>query len=162
MPLISREVDVTARIVGDGPEHDRLKALAATLGVAERVDFLGARPNAEMPQLLRESELAVIPSLMEATSISALEAMACALPVVASAVGGLPEIIDSEVGALAAPGDPQALADAVVGLLQRSDLRGLGSRARDRVVARWSLKRMVERHIDIYSELLNEATRRRR
>ncbi len=162
MPLISREVDVTARIVGDGPEHDRLKALAATLGVAERVDFLGARPNAEMPQLLRESELAVIPSLMEATSISALEAMACALPVVASAVGGLPEIIDSEVGALAAPGDPQALADAVVGLLQRSDLRGLGSRGRDRVVARWSLKRMVERHIDIYSELLNEATRRRR
>jgi glycosyltransferase involved in cell wall biosynthesis len=100
--------------------------------------------------------LAVIPSLMEATSIAALEAMSCGLPVAASAVGGLPEIIDERVGALFAPGDPEALASAVVGLLARSELPELGREGRRRVVANWSLTRMVERHIEIYRELLDE------
>ncbi len=156
MPLMCELVDVEARIVGDGPERDRLTALAAELGVAERVEFFGARSNQEMPALLSDAEIAVIPSLMEATSIAALEAMACGVPVAASAVGGLPEIIDEGVGALFQPADPAALATAVVGLLRREDLRALGKEGRRRVEANWSLQRMVKRHIEIYSELLDE------
>jgi glycosyltransferase involved in cell wall biosynthesis len=156
MPLICEGVDVEARIVGDGPERARLSALAAELGVAERVEFAGPRSNHEMPALLNEAEIAVIPSLMEATSIAALEAMACGVPVAASAVGGLPEIIDEGVGALFEPADPEALATAVLDLLQREDLQTLGSEGRRRVEANWSLRRMVERHIEIYSELLDE------
>jgi glycosyltransferase involved in cell wall biosynthesis len=156
VPLMAQRADVAARIVGDGPERDRLEALARELGVSDRVEFLGARPNDEMPGLLRDAELAVIPSLVEATSIAALEAMACGLPVAASAVGGLPEIIDEGVGALFAPADPRALADAVVELLERPDLPELGREARRRVIERWSLERMVRRHIEIYTELLHD------
>lgn len=156
MPLICDALDVQARVVGDGPERDRLTALAAQLGVRERIEFMGSRSNQEMPALLREAEVAVIPSLMEATSIAALEAMSCGLPVAASAVGGLPEIVDERVGVLFEPADPSALATAVVELLQRRDLSDLGREGRRRVVARWSLKRMVERHIEIYSGLLDE------
>ena len=156
MPLICDALDVQARVVGDGPERDRLTALAERLGVGERIEFMGSRSNQEMPALLREAEVAVIPSLMEATSIAALEAMSCGLPVAASAVGGLPEIVDERVGALFEPADPTALATAIVELLQRRDLSDLGREGRRRVVARWSLKRMVERHIEIYRGLLDE------
>ncbi len=160
MPLILRDLDVEARIVGDGPERGNLERLAGELDVADRIQFLGACPNERMPGLLGSADLAVIPSLMEATSIAALESMSCGLPVAASAVGGLPEIIDPRVGALFPPRDPEALAGAVVDLLKRNDLRDLGTEARDRVVARWSLQRLVQRHIDIYNELLDEAKER--
>ncbi len=162
MPLIAQGLEVEASIVGDGPERERLSALANELGMADRIQFLGARANAEMPELLRGAEVAVIPSLMEATSIAALEAMSCALPVAASAVGGLPEIIDDQVGTLFEPANPRALADAVLRLLQRPDLRQMGNRGRERVVAQWSLRRLVERHLEIYTELVNESKKESR
>jgi glycosyltransferase involved in cell wall biosynthesis len=157
MPLIVAELDAEARIVGDGPERERLKSLVIELGISDRIEFLGARPNDEMPGLLRDADLAVVPSLMEATSIAALEAMACALPIAASQVGGLPEIIDEGVGALVEPKNPRALANAVVSLLRRPDRQELGREARRRVVANWSISRMVERHLEIYNGLLDEA-----
>lgn len=141
-------------IVGDGPERSRLVALSKALDVESVVQFLGACPHREMPSLFRSAELAVFPSLMEATSVGALEAMSCGLPVVASAVGGLPEIVDSEVGALVPPGDPTALAQAITGLLTDDDRSGKGLRARARVVAMWSNDRLVERHLEIYEDLV--------
>jgi glycosyltransferase involved in cell wall biosynthesis len=147
-------VDVEAVLVGDGPERGRLEALARELGVTDRLRFLGARPNAEMPGLLSSAELAVFPSLMEATSVAALESMACQLPVAASDVGGLPEIVGPDVGALFRPGDPADLARVVAGLLQRPDLPALGVEGRRRVVERWSNARLAERHLEIYEELL--------
>jgi glycosyltransferase involved in cell wall biosynthesis len=157
LPRLVKERDVHATVVGDGPERARLEVLAAELGVADRIEFLGARANQEMPQLLRKANLAVIPSLLEATSIAALEAMACGLPVAASRVGGLPEIVDEGVGALFEPRNPESLAHAVAGLLGRADLPELGREARRRVVENWSLDRLVERHLEIYRELLDEA-----
>lgn len=156
MPRIARERPATARIVGDGPEREKLVELARDLGIDDRVEFLGARPNEEMPDLLRWADLAVIPSLMEATSIAALEAMSCGVPVAASAVGGLPEIIDEDVGVLFEPANPDALAGAVLRLLARSDLERMGREARRRVVERWSIERMVERHLEIYNQLIDE------
>jgi glycosyltransferase involved in cell wall biosynthesis len=153
LPLIASRADVEAVLVGDGPERARLEGLAQELGVSGRITFLGARPHAEMAGLLSSGELAVFPSLMEATSVAALESMACELPVAASRVGGLPEIVDDEVGALFAPGEPEDLARAVVGLLERPDLAALGKRARERVARRWSNDRLVERHLEIYQEL---------
>ena len=89
LPLIREEIDAEAVLIGDGPERVRLEALARELGVGDEVEFLGKRPHAHMPGLLSSGDLAVIPSLMEATSVAALESMACELPVVASNVGGL-------------------------------------------------------------------------
>jgi glycosyltransferase involved in cell wall biosynthesis len=150
VPLIAESVDVEAFIVGDGPERPRLEALAGELGVADRVHFLGARPNGELPGLLGSVDLAVFPSLMEATSVAALEAMACERPVLATRVGGLPEIVDDQVGGLCQPGDPEDLARAAVRLLQRSDLDELGAHGRARVQEHWSIDRLGTRHLEVY------------
>jgi glycosyltransferase involved in cell wall biosynthesis len=157
VPLMRAEVDVDVLVVGDGPMRGQLEGLARELGVAEAVHFLGARPNAAMPALLASADVAVIPSLMEATSVAALEAMSCERPVAASNVGGLPQIVDEEVGTLFRPADPTDLASRVVALLDRADLPAVGERARRRVVERWSLERLARRHVEIYETLLNES-----
>ena len=154
MPLIAEQVDVEAVIVGDGPERTRLESLTGELGMTDRVSFLGAHTHAEMPGLLSSAELAVFPSLMEATSVAALESMACELPVAASDVGGLPELIDSAVGDLFEPGNPTALAATVIALLHRDDLAALGAQARARVVEKWSNARLVDRHLEVYGSLI--------
>lgn len=144
---------IRVRIVGDGPERTRLEALAADLGVAGAIRFEGAVSHDEMPERLAQADLAIFPSLMEATSVAALEAMACGLPVVATRVGGLPEIVDESVGALVPPADPGAIAEAVIDLLESDDLGRRGARARSRVVHRWSNTRLVARHLEIYEDL---------
>jgi glycosyltransferase involved in cell wall biosynthesis len=155
LPIVAALVPgVRFLFVGDGPERARLEALAAELGVADRARFLGALPHDAMPGMLSSAEVAVFPSLMEATSVAALECMACGLPVVASNVGGLPEIVDAEVGALVPPADPEALAQAIVATLDRPDRVEAGVRARRRVVDHWSNDRLVERHLEIYRALL--------
>ena len=154
MPEVAAAIPgVEAILVGDGPDREELEGLSRQLGVARRVRFLGARPNAEMPGLLSSASAAVIPSLMEATSIAALEAMACELPVAASRVGGLPEIVDESVGTLFQPQDPADLARRLVALLRRGDLTEIGRRARERVATRWSNDRLVERHLEVYRAL---------
>jgi glycosyltransferase involved in cell wall biosynthesis len=154
LPRIAERFDVEAVLVGDGPERQRLEALARSLGVAGRVRFLGARPNTEMPGLLSSADLAVFPSLMEATSVAALECMACELPVAASRVGGLPEIVDESTGGLFDPASPESLAQVVSSLLERDDLPTLGARARRLVVERWSNERLATRHLEIYEDLI--------
>ena len=155
MPMILEELDVEAIVVGDGPERRRLEGLAAKLGVTERIDFLGTKVHAEMPGLLSSAELAIFPSLMEATSVAALESMACRLPVAASRVGGLPEIVSDEVGGLFEPADPDSLARVVVDLLRADHLAALGIEARRQVVERWSNRRLAERHVEVYQELVS-------
>jgi glycosyltransferase involved in cell wall biosynthesis len=156
--IVARLPNAEALLIGDGPERQKLESLARDLGVEEVVHFLGGRAHEEMPGLLASGELAVFPSLMEATSVAALECMSCQLPVVASRVGGLPEIIDDSVGALVPPGDPAALADAVVTLLESPSREDMGRRARERVVAEWSNDRLVLRHLEIYRSLAGGET----
>jgi len=159
LPLILAEVDAEAILIGDGPQRAALEALAERLGVSHRVSFLGKRAHSEMPGLLSSGDLAVIPSLMEATSVAALECMACELPVVASDVGGLPEIVNEEVGWLVEPGNPEALAAALIQILDQGDLAGKGALARRRVEEHWSNVRLAERHLEIYSDLLDRGGR---
>ncbi|MEX0979564.1 MAG: glycosyltransferase family 4 protein [Gemmatimonadota bacterium] len=159
--IIAGSGDVEAVLVGDGPERERLERVAAELGVSGNVRFLGSRPNREMAGLLSSGDIAVFPSLMEATSVAALEALSCELPVAASRVGGLPEIIDEDVGTLFEPGDPEDLARRVNALLARDDLAGAGARGRARVVERWSNARLAERHLEIYRALLDRGAGKR-
>jgi glycosyltransferase involved in cell wall biosynthesis len=91
---------------------------------------------------------------MEATSVAALECLSCQLPVAASRVGGLPEIVDDSVGGLFEPGDPEDLARVVNGLLAREDLAELGRAGRIRVQTHWSNRRLALRHVEIYEALL--------
>jgi glycosyltransferase involved in cell wall biosynthesis len=107
-----------------------------------------------MPGLLASGEIAIFPSLMEATSVAALEAMACERPVLATDVGGLPEIVEERVGGLVPPRDPGGLARGVVRLLRDPHLVEKGQIARERVVTHWSNARLVDRHLEIYEDLI--------
>lgn len=156
LPLIRSRLPIDAILVGDGPERGKLERLAAELNVRDMVTFLGRRPNEEMPVLLADADVAVLPSLMEATSVAALEAMSCGVPVAASRVGGLPEIVDESVGTLFEPADPESLASALVMLLLRPDRAAAGRRARERVVQSWSVSRLARRHEEIYETLLRK------
>ena len=107
-------MDVETLFVGDGPEREKLESIARELKVLEHCTFMGARPNAEMPGLLSSASAAIFPSLMVATSVAALEAMSCEVPVAASNVGGLPDLVPhGKCGLVCAP-QPHAIAEAIL------------------------------------------------
>ncbi len=159
LPLIKREIPVKAYLAGDGPLRQGLESLAAALGVRENIEFMGSVANTGMPGVYSSADLIVIPSLVEATSIAALEAMSCGRVVAASRVGGLPEIIDESVGLLFQSGSPEACSEAVLKAAREVDREALGRAARERVVARWSIESMVDVHMDIYLKLIGEKQR---
>lgn len=140
-------------LVGDGPAHSRLRSLAAELGLSGQVVFTGARRD--VPSLLPVMDLFVCPSLYEGFGIAIVEAMAAGRSVIASAVGGIPEIVVHEdTGLLVPPGDAGALADAIVALLTHPD-RALAMGARGRARAKkFSIEAAVQRHQQLY-ELLS-------
>ncbi|MDP9250856.1 MAG: glycosyltransferase family 4 protein [Chloroflexota bacterium] len=160
MPAILREAPETwLAIVGEGSQEGDLKALAASLPspVAERVVFTGRRED--VAAITGEIDVAVLPSLREAQGISILEAMARGRPVVASAVGGIPEVLtDGLDGLLVPPADPSALAAASIRLASSPALRAaMGSAGRATVAARFSLDAMVQSIEAIYDEELYRA-----
>jgi glycosyltransferase involved in cell wall biosynthesis len=149
-------VDVRVYMAGDGPLRGHLEQLARELGVHERIVFMGSVANHEMPGVFSSADLVVIPSLVEATSIAALEAMSCERVVAASRVGGLPEIIDEKVGLLFPPASPEAIADAVEEASRMAGSEEMGREARRRVDENWSIRKMTDIHEDLYLRLLEE------
>ena len=137
-------------IAGDGPRLAELRALAESLHIASRVTFLGHCDD--VPALLAEADVFVLPSRSEAFPNGAIEAMASGLPVVASAVGGLLDLIDDgETGVLVRPDDPIALADAIESLILSPERAvALGASARDAVTRRYSFDRMVRAFEDLF------------
>lgn len=110
-------LDFHLLVAGDGPERNRLEALTRTLGLEEKVTFLGLLEHSEIPEYLAKAEIAVIPSLIEATSLFMLEALAMGKPVVAAKSEGLIEVINSQNGVLVEPMDDKALASAILHLM---------------------------------------------
>jgi len=148
--------DALFLLAGEGPEREPLEALAAQLGIADRVRFLGRRDD--VPELLAACDAFALPSLYEGSSLAVLEAMAAGIPIVSSAIGGTEELIeDGRSGLLVAPGDSAALAAALRRLLGDPDLgRGLAAAARERVEAGLTREAMASRVTGIYRELLGE------
>lgn len=140
-------------ILGDGPERPALEDEARRLGLEGQVTFLGWR--ADVSAVLARWAILAHPSLEEGFGLTALEAMAAGLPVVATRVGGLPEIVDDRVtGLLVRAGDPSDLARALKGLLGNPALaRAMGSKGRERAAAHFSVDRMVAATRDIYANL---------
>ncbi len=142
---------VRALVVGDGPLRPSLEQQARQLGLERQVIFAGLRKDAT--ELLSGLDAVAVSSLREGLSMAMLEAMAAGVPVVATAVGGTPELVrDGETGLLAPPGDPEALSRALSGLLAdpgRADR--IRCAARRQVEERFSLARMVEGYEALYS-----------
>jgi glycosyltransferase involved in cell wall biosynthesis len=147
-------------VAGSGPALSRLQDHAARAGLGERVRFVGERRD--VPDLLRAFDLYVQPSRREAFGLSTLEAMACGLPVVASATGGLAELVEpGTTGELAEPGDPRSLAGAIQSLLSDPErARACGERGRAKA-RRYTLGRMVRGWSGVYRETLGRRGARR-
>jgi glycosyltransferase involved in cell wall biosynthesis len=144
------------------PEHDRLVAVAEGLGVADRVRLIGQIARADMPALLRSADLVVCSPWYEPFGIVPLEAMACGVPVVASAVGGmLDTVVDGVTGTLVTPRDPVALAEAVGPLLEAPSRRAEFARAGlDRVRSCYSWDRVAADTAAVYQQtVIRQGTR---
>jgi glycosyltransferase involved in cell wall biosynthesis len=151
--------DAWLAIVGEGSERQDLEAQVRSLPAAarDRIIFTGRRDD--VSAVTADLDIAVLPSLREAQGISLLEAMARCRPVVASAVGGIPEVVtDGESGLLVPPADPAALADAIVRLAESPSLRQrLGEAGFATVRDRFSIDAQVLRIEEVYDEELERA-----
>ncbi|HEX9532346.1 MAG TPA: glycosyltransferase [bacterium] len=139
-------------IVGDGPEQMRLTKIAQEIGLGSSVEWLGYRDDPA--EVYRQIVVLLVPSRSEGLPNVVLEAMAHGIPVVAAAVGGVPEVVsDGETGFLVPPSDTNGLASRVVELLQSPALRRrLGQAAQDHVVARFSPTARCQALLRVYEE----------
>ncbi len=147
--LIRTTRPVRLVIVGDGQERAALERLVAERGLASDVSFLGHRDDAR--DWLAGCDLFVNCSISEGVSLTILEAMAAGLPVIATRVGGTPEVVTPDCGVLVPPRAPRAIADALAQSGQDASLRAsFGAAARRRAETSFSLDRMIRRYRDVY------------
>ncbi len=144
---------LTYRFAGDGSQREQLRKIALGLGLQEEVVFVGF--VSDIPSFLSTIDIFVLPSLYEGLGVAVLEAMAAGKPVVATRVGGLPELLDDPVtGLLVPPRDSWALARSISQLLSQRDLaQGLGGKAREHVQQHFTMEQMAKRNEDYYYEL---------
>jgi glycosyltransferase involved in cell wall biosynthesis len=139
-------------IVGDGECRDALQALTDQLGLAQSVTFTGWRRD--LPAVYADLDVLVVSSRNEGTPVSVIEAMAAGVPVVATRVGGIPDLLqDGALGALTPSEDGSALANAVLAMLRQRDAHRL-TKARDWVLAHYSIDRLANDTRTLYQALL--------
>jgi len=150
---IRRELPATLVLVGDGPDRDAAEQEADRLKLGRDVRFLGKVDN--VADILRGSDLFLLPSETESFGLAALEAMACAVPVLASAVGGLPEVVvDGETGFLTPPGDIDAMIAHGVRALRDGALHARLRDAAARRALEFAADRVVPRYEQLYQDVL--------
>ena len=155
IPLAEKQCPGTRYLVfGDGSEEHHLRELAKRLDISDST--LSFRGWCDARDAMRQLDIVVVPSLEEGFGMVALEAMRESLPVVASDVGGLPEVVaHGESGLLVPPRDPPAIASAVCRLLKDPELRlRFGRRGREILEERFSLEDMVRSTIQVYESVL--------
>ena len=154
--LLSRLDDVRLNIVGSGPEERRFRKLAEELEIQEKVYFKGRRED--IVNELQMTDVLVFPSLSEGMSNVLLEAMSCALPIVATSVGGNADLIrDGENGILVPPANAKSLSDALFDLFTDSTkAQRLGVKARETVERYYSFERVVNDYLELYDRLVAE------
>jgi glycosyltransferase involved in cell wall biosynthesis len=143
-----------AMLAGTGAQRDELEQLAIQLGVRDKVDFLGLRDD--VWRLMLAADCLVLPSRWEGLPMVILEAMARAKPVIASAVGGIPEVIkDGVTGWLVPPEDPLALAETVNRVLSSPEMAcSVGCAARELITTKFSIDVTAHRTLELYEKLL--------
>jgi glycosyltransferase involved in cell wall biosynthesis len=143
-------------LAGDGPLQGRLRQEADTLKIRERVRFLNTRHD--IPDILAASDLFVLSSDVEGLPLAVMEAMAAGLPVVATAVGGVPELLtDGREGLIVAPGDADALKAAIARLIDSPDQRKtMGRCAESKALATFDIARTVRSYVGLYKKLVSE------
>ncbi|SDD77000.1 Glycosyltransferase involved in cell wall bisynthesis [Paracoccus isoporae] len=161
LAALPRDLDWQARILGGGPLEETLRAQAATLGLSTRIRFAGAQPAEQVAQAFASSHLAVVPSVMgaqgrvEGIPVVAMEALAHGLPLIASALSGIPELVEDGVtGWLVPPGDPAAIAAAISAIAADWEAASaIGARGRARVAAEYVVEENAERLARLMEEM---------
>ncbi len=153
--VIDRFVNVRFLIAGEGALREKMEADARELGIFDKFLFLGWRED--IREILSVLDLLVQPSLNEAVGRILIEAGACGVPVVATKVGGIPEIIkDNETGILVLPKDADSLAKGILFLLENKEKRvAMGEKAKAWVDEKFSAEKMVNEISDLYKKLSN-------
>jgi N-acetyl-alpha-D-glucosaminyl L-malate synthase BshA len=148
------EIDCRLILVGDGPERSRVEGLVRELGIAEKVCFLGKQET--FVAVLQASDLFLLPSESESFGLAALEAMSCGVPVIASNVHGIPEVVDHGInGYLSDVGDTHSMAKFAIELLRDQDKqKEFSIQARKHAVDDFSQDRIVAMYEDYYYRIL--------
>jgi N-acetyl-alpha-D-glucosaminyl L-malate synthase BshA len=142
-------------IIGDGEERQALKHLVKQLHLEDRVIFVGKIPNEKVPNYMTIADIFVLPSLSEGFPIVTLEAMASGLPIIASRIGGMPEIVEDGVnGFLVEPANPRDIAEKVTFLLKDEELRGRISKKNKEKIKNYSWEKIIEKLEEIFLEVI--------
>jgi len=157
--LITRNPHLHFVWAGDGEQRQYLEQQLRNQELTSHVHLLGSR--ADIPDLLAASDLFVMPSHWEGASLAILEAMSAGLPVIATAVGGTPELIsDGETGLLVPPREPDVMAHTLLTLLEQPERAArLGQNGRQRVAERFTIAQMFAQNEALYKQLLQEKSR---
>jgi glycosyltransferase involved in cell wall biosynthesis len=151
-------------IVGGGPQRQELEQLARDIGVADRTEFAGQVPHEDVPDYLNQFDVYVALSRLESESfgVAVLEASSCALPVVVSNIGGLPEVVrDGETGIIVKPESPKVAATAIESLVTNPErCRQMGENGRAHVRDTYEWSECVERMIYLYERVSGTSTRK--
>ncbi|MCA9024781.1 MAG: glycosyltransferase family 4 protein [Planctomycetaceae bacterium] len=149
-----RDLPIRVIFAGDGDDREKVESIVTAGQMHRECRFLGNVRNSDMPDIYRSADLSVLPSFMEATSITGLESMATGLPLVGTRVGGIPALIDDEVtGLLVEPGQPTEIANAIRKLVLSPNLReSMGLRARQRAGEFFSWERIAQETVEVYEQ----------
>ncbi|MCX7798430.1 MAG: N-acetyl-alpha-D-glucosaminyl L-malate synthase BshA [Melioribacter sp.] len=152
---VKKEIPAKLVLVGDGPDRSECERLARELDLQKDVIFLGKQDA--LPEILNAADIFLMPSQSESFGLSALEAMACGIPVVSTSVGGLPElIIHNETGYIAEIGDIDRMAKYVIELLTNEKKYAIFSKnSRERAVKYFDKNLIVPKYIEYYQKILN-------
>jgi glycosyltransferase involved in cell wall biosynthesis len=156
-PLLADDPSLRLLLAGDGPLRSDLQRLALSLGIYRQTEFLGTIGSRDIATLLHGCELLVVPSREESFGIVVLEAMACQKPVVAAAVGGIPEIIEhGSSGILVKPDSPDALTEGLQRVLRDGELkRRLAANGYSKVMAQFCFDRTGHAYEKAFAGLMN-------
>ena len=151
-----RRFGVKLIMCGDGPERQDAETLAARLGVEKFVQFLGKQPQSQIRDYLSVADLFLLPSRSESFGLSALEAMACEVPVIATRVGGVPEVIEEDgCGYMFDVGDVDRMAKAALQVLSDDSLHErLGRRGREIAVTRFTTDQIIPQYEELYESVV--------
>jgi len=155
------DAPVKVAIVGEGELEGDLRALAGELGIADAVIWAGFRTD--IPAVMRSFDVFVLSSIYEGFGLVLLEAMEASLPIVASGISAIPEIVvEGETGYLVPPQEPEALAGAMGKLLDRDARRRMGTAGHQRMLTEFVVDRMADETVAVYRRVLGETERRPR
>lgn len=148
LPILLRAIarldGATLDIAGDGPDREMLREQTRSLGISDRVKFLGYRSQLQVRELLRRTDIFVLSSFAEGVPVVLMEAMAAGIPVVATQISGIPELVrHEECGLLVSPGDEEATASSIRRLMTDCELRNKFAAAG---------REMIEREFNINTE----------